>query len=123
MEAPTNKHKGHLQAVAFLLRSLILTGEGVFRALFINSEACGWAVEGATLRASRADVRGGRTSEARPGSPVESGEDGSEDPRIPMRGMGGAVVVRRIVTAARRARTGASSTAQPTVSPPPSYLI
>ena len=46
-------------------------------------------------------------------SPVESGEDRSENPRIPMRGMGGAAAVRLIATAARRACTGAASTAQP----------
>ena len=65
------------------------------------------------MRASRADVRGGPTSEAGPESPVESGEDGSEGPRIPMWGMGGATAVRLIATAARRACTGAASTAQP----------
>jgi len=53
------------------------------------------------------------------GIACESGEDGSENPRVPMRGMGGATAVRLIATAARQARTRASSTAQPLPHVPP----
>src|SRR5436309_9790342 len=37
------------------------------------------AVDGAPLRTRRADVRGGRTSEARPPTPLETGVGGSEN--------------------------------------------
>src|SRR5688572_21759505 len=39
---------------------------GTHRCFIVNSEAVGWAVRRATLRGSRADVRSGRTREARP---------------------------------------------------------
>ena len=63
----------------------------------------GWRGQ-ATSRDRRAGVRSGRTSEARPRLPVESGMRGSENPHIPMWGMGGAAAVLPIATAARRAR-------------------
>ncbi len=63
------------------------------------------AVHSAALRARRADVRCGRTSEARPPMPAQSGMGGSETPQILIWGMGGAAADLPRATAARRART------------------
>ena len=59
-----------------------------------------------TLRGSRADVRGGKPSEARLLMPAETGMSRSENPRILMWGMGGAAAGFSLATAARRARAG-----------------
>ena len=79
------------------------------------------AVVEATLRARHADVRSGRPCEARPpmprvpvallGAEGVTGIGGSENTQILIWGMGGAAAGLPIVTAARRARAGAESTA------------
>ena len=96
-------------------------------------EACGWTVEEATLRVSRADVPGTRCSRVQRVMANERGPTGiacairrGRIGRPPPSDVGGwgTAAVRLIVTAARRARTGAASTVLPlphqTQRPPPS---
>ncbi len=68
------------------------------------------AVSKATLRASHADVRAGRMSEARPRSAAEDQPNlDRRTPQILIWGMGGATAILPVATAARRARTGADN--------------